>query len=192
MTNINAYLNEFELKRLNNSINMNEKLLNKNINLLLNDMNNFNIFKKEFKKMEIIIDNDMPLITSNSHELIIKKAKNQINKIQNMIENIHTINNNHSSIFKNYNIKDNINKINEIMEENKEYMINFFILLNKLFNKIVDFYNKNYKKINADKKNLYINEKNEQNLKYEILDIIMNNQKYYMIIKYYQFKMIIK
>ena len=171
MININAYLNESELKRLNNTMNMNEKIFNKSINLLLNDMAIFNIFKKEFKKMEIIIDNDIPSITSNSYEHIINKAKNEISKIQNMIENIHTINNNNSIIFKNYNIKDNINKINEIMEENKEYMINFFILLNKLFNKIVDFSQKNYKKINGvigDKKNL-------DNLKYEIIDIILKN-----------------
>ena len=108
---------------MTNTIDLYEKLLAKIINLMLNDMNIFNIFKKEFKKMETIMDSDLPSIISSSYDYNINKAKNQINKIQKMIENIKNINNN-NIIYRSNSIKENFDKLNKIIQENKEFMVN--------------------------------------------------------------------
>ena len=175
ITSLNAHLNESEIKRMTYTIDIYEKLLAKNINLMLNDMNIFNIFKKEFKKMETIMDSDLPSIISSSYDYNINKAKNQINKIQKMIENIKNINNN-NIIYRSNSIKENFDKLNKIIQENKEFMVNNYFLLNKVFNKVIDLYNKN-KKINNNEQKFYKsnNDKNEENLKYEIIDIILQN-----------------
>ena len=176
-SNINAYLNGSELKRLNNTIDINEKLLNKVTNLKLNYMNIFNIFKKEFKNMEIILENVNFSLTSETYGKTMKRAKEQINKIQSMIENFRAINNNNNTIYKNYNIKDNINKLNDLTEENREYMINIFIILYKLYNKVIELYKENKKKefFNDNKSLVNNTDKNEEKMKYDIIDIIMKN-----------------
>ena len=174
---INAYLNHSELKRVTNTININEKLLNKSINLILNHMNIFNLMKKEFKKMEIIIENDIPSMTSNSYEHTLNKAKIQINKIENIIENIKNINfNNNTLLYKNYDIKDNINKLNELISENENYFINNFLLTNKLFKRIIDLHTKN-KMVNyyKEKNSLSLNDKSEEAYKYNLIETIIKN-----------------
>ena len=176
LTNINTYLNESELKRVTTTNNINEKLFNRSINSMLNDIHIFNNFQKEFKKMEIIIDNDIPSITSNNYDHIFNKAKNQIYKIQQMIEEINYIINT-NILYKNNNIKDNINKLNELMEENKEHMIVLYVLLNKMFNKVIESYKKNKKNnIYNEKKYIeYINNKNENIIRNDLIDIIMQS-----------------
>ena len=174
--NINGYLKDSELKRINSSININAKLLNKSINILINNKNIFNAFKKEFKKMEIIQENVNLSLTSDTYEKTIKRAKEQMNKIQSMIENIMSINNNNNILYKNYNMQDNLNQLNELIEENIEYMIINYKLLYKLFNILIDNYKIN-KKVNFyDDKSLESNiDKNEENMKFNIIDLIINN-----------------
>ena len=79
--NINGYIKDSELKRINNSIDINAKLLNKSINLLINNKSIFNNFKKEFKKMEIIQENINLSLTPDTYEKTIKRSKEQMNKI---------------------------------------------------------------------------------------------------------------
>ena len=180
LKNLNAHLTESELKRVLATIKINEKLLNKSINVFISDMNKFNLFKKKFKKIEIIIENDLKLITPNTYESTIQKSKEQINNIQEMIENLNDINSTYKHYnYNNYNIKDNIEKLNEKIVENRNNMINFFILLNKIFSIIIDFFKKNkkliYYKDKSPKKNNNYNIINEDNIKKDIINILMDN-----------------
>ena len=180
LKNLNGHLTESELKRVLATIKINEKLLNKSINVFISDMNKFNLFKKKFKKIEIIIENDLKLITPNTYESTIQKSKEQINNIQEMIENLNDINSTYKHYnYNNYNIKDNIEKLNEKIVENRNNMINFFILLNKIFSIIIDFFKKNkkliYYKDKSPKKNNNYNIINENNIKKDIINIIMDN-----------------
>lgn len=171
INNLNSNLDHSELERLKTTTNINGKLFNKSINLLMKDMSIFNNFHKEFKKMENIIQNDMPLIASNTYKYIINKALKQKNKIEEMLDNINYMNNSNIIILykaNSFDIKDNLNKLNNIMEENKKYMINLFILINKEFNKIIDL----YKNIFEIKNN---NNENEEKIKKNIIDIIMKS-----------------
>ena len=172
--NINAYLNQSELKRLMTTMNINEKLFNRSINLIVNHMDNYNKIKKEFKKMELIVENDIPSITSISYEHILNKAKVQITKIENIIENLKNIDFNNNTLYKKYNIKDSIDKLNELISENEMNFIYFFILSNKLFKKIIDFY-KNNKIYSNDKKSSPTNDKEEEIYKNNILETIIKN-----------------
>ena len=72
---LNNYLNQMENIRLISSLNINEKLLNNSLNIMTNNLELFNKFKKESKAFEIIIDNDIPSLTENNYEIVIKKAK---------------------------------------------------------------------------------------------------------------------
>lgn len=72
---LNKYLNQIENIRLISSLNINEKLLNNSLNIMTNNLELFNKFKKESKAFETIIDNDIPSLTENNYEIVIKKAK---------------------------------------------------------------------------------------------------------------------
>ena len=72
---LNNYLNQMENIRLISSLNINEKLLNNSLNIMTNNLELFNKFKKESKAFETIIDNDIPSLTENNYEIVIKKAK---------------------------------------------------------------------------------------------------------------------
>ena len=178
--NINSYASEAKLNRILNKINSNKILLNKNINSFLNTINIYNIFKKNFKKMEIIIENDIPSIIANTFEFTMNKAKNQIDIIQDKLENVNDIKNHNT--YNNNELEENINKLNEIIEQNKNNMIENFNFVNKLFNIIINLCEKNDKKIkeinniNASKNSkILFYEKNEEKIKGNLIEIISNN-----------------
>ena len=179
--NINSYTSEAKLNRVLNKVNSNQILLSKSINSFLNTINIYNIFKKNFKKMEIIIENDIPSIIENTYEFTINKAKNQINIIQDKLENVNYIKNNYIYI-KNDDFEQDINKLNEIIEQNKNNMIENFIFVNKLFNIIINLCEKNDKKIknininntSSNSKVLYY-EKKEEKIKGNLIEIISKN-----------------
>ena len=179
--NINSYTSEAKLKRVLNKNNSNQMLLSKSINSFLNTINIYNIFKKNFKKMEIIIENDIPSIIENTYEFTINKAKNQINIIQDKLENVKYIKNNYIYI-KNDDFEQDINKLNEIIEHNKNNMIENFIFVNKLFNIIINLCEKNDKKVkniniintSSNSKVLFY-EKNEEKIKGNLIEIISKN-----------------
>ena len=171
---INDYLNGSELKRMTITNNINEKLFSKSINELSSDISVLNNLQKEFKILEKKIDNYIP--STNSYDNSINNAKNQTNKIQKMIEDIHLMVNN-NTFYKTYNISDNIKILNELMQENKKYMLDLFNLLNKMFNKVIDLYKKkrNNDMYNNEKYIEYINNKNEENIKNEIKCMVVEN-----------------
>ena len=80
--------------------------------------------------MEIITENDIPSLIENIFEFTMNKAKNQINIIQDKLENVNYIKN--SNAYKNDDLEESINKLNEIIEQNKNNMIENFIFINKL------------------------------------------------------------
>ena len=119
--------NHLENIRLTSSINFNEKLLNNSIKLMSNNLELFNKFKKESKGIETIIENDIPSLTDKNYDIVIKKAKNQINKIENLLEYTDNINiSNEKNKLKNISFIENIGKLNEMMKIYKENFINFF------------------------------------------------------------------
>ncbi len=75
ITNINGHLDKQKIKQMIDIIETYEKSLNKIINLLLNERNTYNLFKKEFNKMEKITENDLSSIFPNNYEQNINKAK---------------------------------------------------------------------------------------------------------------------
>ena len=131
--------NHLENIRLTSSINFNEKLLNKSIKLMSNNLELFNKFKKESKGIETIIENDIPSLTDKNYDIVIKKAKNQINKIENLLEYTDNINiSNEKNKLKNISFIENIGKLNEMMKTYKENFINIILILIKSFNKLID------------------------------------------------------
>ena len=130
--------------------------------------------------MEIIIENDIPLIIANTFEFTMNKAKNQIDIIQDKLENVNDIKNHNT--YNNNELEENINKLNEIIEQNKNNMIENFNFVNKLFNIIINLCEKNDKKIkeinniNASKNSkILFYEKNEEKIKGNLIEIISNN-----------------
>jgi len=179
---LNNYLNQMENIRLISSLNINEKLLNKTLNIMSNDLELFNKFKKESKVFETIIDNDIPSLTENNHEIVIKKAKYQKNKMSKLLDDIDNFNINEKVTNKNYNISENIEKLNEINNLYKENYINVYNLLTKTFNKVIELCQINMK-TREEIKQLYLMKKKEEikekieekNIKNKIFDIFLNN-----------------
>ena len=150
-----------ELKVLKNNFAINEKSLNKAIIQFNNDNNIFNQFKKQIKKLDTLIDNDLVNINNNNYQYNLDKAKTEGNKFQTMIEEIDInssnpdkINDSNSIKYSNFNnMIEMINKINENMKENKNNSFNFINMISKLYNKYIDLYIK-YREIEKE------NEKN--------------------------------
>ena len=84
---------DYEIKKLKNNLGNNEKYLSKTMNQLNNDNNIFAQFKKQLKKIDTIIDNDLVNINNNNFEYNLNKAKTEGNKFQSMLEDIHNNNN---------------------------------------------------------------------------------------------------
>ena len=188
---INSYASEAKLNRVQNKISSNQILLIKSINSFLNSIYIYNFFKNYFKKMEIIIENDIPSIIANTYEFTMNKAKNQINIIQDKLENVNYIKN--SNAYKNDDLEESINKLNEIIEQNKNNMIEIYIFVNKLFNIIINLCEKNEKKvkkinsINTSKNSkILFYEKNEEKIKGNLLEIISNNLDKFKSIFYFK------
>ena len=177
---INLYTSESKLNRVINKASSNQILLNKSINLFLNNLYIYNIFKKNFKKMEIILENDIPSIIQNTYESTMNKAKMRINVIKADLENVDYIKSNYT--YQSNEFEDNINKLNELIEQNKNNMIENFIFINKLFNIIINQCEKNDKKvkiincINTSKNSkMSFYEKNEEKIKGNLIEIISNS-----------------
>ena len=106
--NINNQTIDSELKLLKNNYILNEKNLNKTIQQLNTDNNNFNQLKKQIKKLDTIIDNDLVNINNNNFEYNFNKAKTEGNKFQSMLEDT----NNNNNALNNNNIYDNNKSFN--------------------------------------------------------------------------------
>ena len=81
---------------------------------MISDLELFNKFKKESKVFETIIDNDIPSLTENNYEIVIKKAKKQKNEMSELLNDIDNLNINEKVTNKNYNISEIVEKLNEI------------------------------------------------------------------------------
>ena len=185
--NINNQTIDSELKLLKNNYILNEKNLNKTIQQLNTDNNNFNQLKKQIKKLDTIIDNDLVNINNNNFEYNFNKAKTEGNKFQSMLEDT----NNNNNALNNNNIYDNnksfnsnnmnilINKMNENIEENKDNSMSFINMISKLYNKYIDLYKKyknssvEYEKNNVEKNKKKI--KDEEKLKNNIIYVTDEN-----------------
>ena len=169
---LSNHYNYMDNIRFTSSINFNEKLLSNNINIMNNDLELFNKFRKESKGIDTIIENDIPSLSENNYDIVIKKAKNQISKIENLLDNVDNISLNDKNKFKNNTFIENITKLNEIIKLYKENFINVYILLKKTFNKLIYLCQKNNAK-EEDKSN-EIKEKSpkeEKKLKNKILEL---------------------
>ena len=170
------HINHLENVRLTSSINFNEKLLNNSIKLMGNDLELFNKFKKETKLIDTIIENDISSLTENNYDIVIKKAKNQINKIENLLDIVDNEKNlNDKNKSKNCTFIENITKLNEMMKIYKENYINIILILIKSFNKLIGICKTN-NNIKEDKIN-YKNKKSqskEKQSKNKILELIIS------------------
>ncbi len=179
---LNNYLNQMENIRLISSLNINEKLLNNSLNIMTNNLELFNKFKKESKAFETIIDNDIPSLTENNYEIVIKKAKKQKNKMSELLNDIDNLNINEKVTNKNYNISEIIEKLNEINHLYNEDFINVYNLLTKTFNKVIELCQINMKTREEIRQSYLIKKKEEikekieeKNIKNKILDIFLSN-----------------
>ena len=123
---LSNHYNYMDNIRLTSSINFNEKLLSNSINIMNNDLELFNKFRKESKGIDTIIENDIPSLSENNYDIVMKKAKNQISKIANLLDNVDNISLNDKNIFKNNTFIENITKLNDIIKLYKENSINIF------------------------------------------------------------------
>ena len=179
---LNNYLNQMENIRLISSLNINEKLLNNSLNIMTNNLELFNKFKKESKAFETIIDNDIPSLTENNYEIVIKKAKKQKNKMSELLNDIDNLNINEKVTNKNYNISEIVEKLNEINHFYNENFINVYNLLTKTFNKVIELCQINMKTREEIRQSYLIKKKEEikekieeKNIKNKILDIFLSN-----------------
>ena len=179
---LNNYLNQMENIRLISSLNINEKLLNNSLNIMTNNLQLFNKFKKESKAFETIIDNDIPSLTENNYEIVIKKAKKQKNKMSELLNDIDNLNINEKVTNKNYNISEIIEKLNEINHLYNENFINAYNLLTKTFNKVIELCQINMKTREEIRQSYLIKKKEEikekieeKNIKNKIIDIFLSN-----------------
>ena len=194
--NINYQTIDSVLKVLKNNYLNNEKNLNKIMTQLYNDNNLLNQYKKQLKKIDTLIDNDLINVNNNNFEYNINKAKTEGNKLQLILEDINNNNSNNLSnnnlslisnpeiansnrSFKNINMNEIINKINENNQENKNNLINFINMISKLYIKYIDLYNKyNHSSSEYEKNNEIKNKqniKNEENLKNNIISVANEN-----------------
>ena len=180
--------NHLENIRLISAINFNEKLLNNSIKLMNNDLELFNKFKKESKGIDAIIENDIPSLTENNYDIVVKKAKYQIDKIENLLEHVDNEKNlNDKNKLKNRTFIENITKLNEIMKTYKENYINIILIMLKSFNKLTNICsinNNNIKedKINSLKKKSLSKEKQSKN---KILELILTTIDKFKPLCYY-------
>ena len=189
--NMNNQSLDSELKRIQGSFGNNEKNLIQVLTQIYKDNNLFSQFKKQLKKLDTIIDNDLVNINENNYEYSMNKAKTEGNKFKSMIKDVsknqtellnsENFNNkvNNDKIFSNNNMSEVINKINENFEENKNNSMNFLNMISKIYNKYIDLYKK-YKNnsIEYEKNNLLKNQKNlknEENLKNNIISMTEEN-----------------
>ena len=196
---INTYTNHLQNIRLASSINFNEKLLNNSINIMNNDLELFNKFKKEFKGIEIIIDRDIPSLTENNYDIIMNKTNIQKDKMENVLNNLDDIISKDKIAFKSKSFPDSISKLNEILKEYKDNFINVYLLLKKSFNKLIELcqinkkakqkkleYTLKNKKAKEEKsKNEQVKLLKEKEIKNKIFDIILKNIDKFKPICYY-------
>ena len=189
--NMNNQSLDSELRRIQGTLGNGEKNLNKLLTQIYKDNNIFNQYKKQLKKLDTIIDNDLVNINENNFEYNMNKAKNEGNKLQSMLdENInnqiqgsnsekHLNKNNSNNTLSNNNLPEIINIINENFQENKNNSMNFVNMISKIYNKYIDLYKKHKNNsIEYEKNNILRNQKNlknEESLKNNIIYITNEN-----------------
>ena len=176
------YSNKNENNRLISENNYNEKLFNNSLNLILNNLEAFNKLRKEIKGIESIIENDIPSLTENNYDIIIKKARYYNNKLDQLIYNVDDININDNILLKNFDIKENIRKLDEINQSYKENLINIYLVLSKTFNKVIELCQMNNKFKEEKLQHLKVRKKDqlkeqilENNIKNKIFEISLNS-----------------
>ena len=156
-------------------INFNEKLLDYSLKLMNNDLEMFNKLKKYSKGFETIIENDIPCLTDNNYEIVIKKAQYQKNKMSELlydVENIITI---EKSINQQNSLSEHFKKLNEFIKIYKENFISVYNLLNKTFNKVIELCQIK-RNIKEEIEEFTLQRKNEEkNNKNKIFEIILNS-----------------
>ena len=155
------------------------------------DNNTYTQIKKELKKIETIIDNDLVNINENNYEYNMNKAKMEAIKFHSMVEEIknnqiqisnsekHLYKNSSNNSLSNNTLPEMINKINENIQENNNNSMNFLYMISKVYNKYIDLYKKyNTNSIEYEKDNILRNQKNIKNeeiLKNNIISITNEN-----------------
>ena len=189
--NINNQSLDSEIKRIQGNLSNSEKNLSKTLAQIYKDNNTYTQIKKELKKIETIIDNDLVNINENNYEYNMNKAKIEAIKFHSMVEEIknnpiqisnsekHLYKNSSNNSLSNNTLPEMINKINENIQENNNNSMNFLFIISKIYNKYIDLYKK-YKtnSIEYEKDNIIRNQKNIKNeeiLKNNIISITNEN-----------------
>ena len=159
----NSHVTNSEYKRLLYSTNNNNKSLNKYLNNFDSDIKIISSFINDFKKISNFLDNN--LFSSNNFRIDDSKIKNLVDIIRDKIENF----NNQYKLKYNPN-QEEINKLQELINDNKKNIYNIITLFNKIILKILKISNNNKKNDDTN-----INTQNENLYKKKILDIINNN-----------------
>lgn len=178
---VNAQSANADYKQLQNALVFNEKNLNKNLSNLMNDLVIYNQYKKELKKIDSIFESDLPnASTSKGCDFFLNKIRNQLSKVQSMLEDIN--NNNSSNSNQNIDMKEAIEKLAESLSENKNLVVsimNLYMKLSKTFYDNIKTTNKfkNQPEQNSEITNLETNfkQKNEIYMKNGLLLIIKQN-----------------
>ena len=179
---VNAQSANADYKQLQNALVFNEKNLNKNLSNLMNDLVIYNQYKKELKKIDSIFESDLPnASTSKGCDFFLNKIRNQLSKVQSMLEDINN-NNNSSNSNQNIDMKEAIEKLAENLNENKNLVVsimNLYMKLSKTFYDNIKTTNKfkNQPEQNSEITNLETNfkQKNEIYMKNGLLLIIKQN-----------------
>ena len=132
---VNAQSANADYKQLQNAFSFNEKTLNRNLSSFINDLVVFNQYKKELKKIDNIFESDLPnASTSKGMEFFSNKIRNQLSKVQSMLEDIANNGTTSSSSPQNQSLemKEAIEKLSETMNDNKNVMFTIMTLYTKL------------------------------------------------------------
>lgn len=178
---VNAQSANADYKQLRNALVFNEKNLNKNLTNLMNDLVIYHQYRKELKKIDSIFESDLPnTSTSKGCDLFLNKVRNQLSKVQSMLEDIN--NNNTSNSNQNIDMKEAIEKLAENLNENKNLVVsimNLYMKLSKTFYENIKTTNKlkNQPEQNSEITSLETNfkQKNEIYMKNGLLLIIKQN-----------------
>ena len=160
---------------------------------IIKNQENFinNKLKQDSKGFETIIENDIPSLNDNNYEIVIKKAKNQKNKIRKLLDDVDNKNINEKMTDKYNSPSKKIEKLHRVIKLYKENFISVYNLLTKAFNKIIELSQINKKikesilEFSLMRKKEEAKEKNdENNIKNIILEIHIKNLDKLKIIYY--------
>ena len=179
---VNAQSASADYKQLQNACNLNEKKLNRNVNMLMNDMVIYNQYKNEVKKIDSIFETDIPSATNQKgFEFVLNKLKTQTSKFSAMMEDLTSGNISLSQQAQSLDTSKSIEKLNENLADNKALIQGILMSYTKLAKNFYDNLRTNTKYRGLDSNNEISNleknagKKNENFIKNNVVLLIKQN-----------------